>query len=99
MAVELDASGREVVEPRQAAPERRLPTAGLAHQTERLPAAHLEAHAVDRLDDGAAVRHEAAPPDREVLDHALGPQEDVPSVPGCVHPVRPCVSGSQQADA
>ena len=67
LAVEPDRARRRLDEPQQQPPDRRLAAARFADEAERLAARDLEAHAVDRLDDGDRPLQDPAA-DREVLD-------------------------------
>ena len=48
-AVEQDVAARRLEQPKHDPAERRFATAGLAHQSDRLPGLDRERHAVDRL--------------------------------------------------
>src|SRR5256714_7252578 len=76
-AVEEDLPVGQVVEPDHTAGERRFPAPGLADETERLAASHLEADVVDRVHSGDLALEDDALPDREVLLDVLGGEEDV----------------------
>ena len=64
-AVEPDRAAGRVAQPDHRAPDRALPAPGLADEAQRLAAANLDGHAVDRL-DGALGGLEDAGTDREV---------------------------------
>ena len=75
VAVEADLPAGGLEQAHDQARRRALAAAGLAHDPQRLAAAHLEADAVDRL-DGAdlALKHDPAR-DREVLDEVAHLQQ------------------------
>ena len=68
-AVELDLAGGRLDQAQQGARQRRLATARLADDAERLAAVHLEAHAVDRADRALAAAR------REMLGEPLHAQQ------------------------
>ena len=66
--------GGQLVQPHEAAPERRLAAAGLADEAERLAGAHLERDAVDGLHARDLAADHAAALDREVLRDVAQPR-------------------------
>ena len=63
----------QLVQAHEAAPERRLAAAGLAHEAERLAGTHLERDVVDGLHARDLAADHAAALDREVLRDRLAP--------------------------
>ena len=74
-ALEDDAPRGQLVQAHEAPPERRLATAGLADEAERLACPHLQRHVVDGLHASDLPADDASPLDREVLGHALGREQ------------------------
>ena len=69
-AVEHHLTGRDVEQPQDRAPDRRLAAAALADERERLAARDREGDAVDRVDEGARTQQAAADPEvfLEIVD-------------------------------
>jgi hypothetical protein len=75
LALEHHRSAGERVQPGQAPGQRGLAAPGLADQAERLPGAQLEADVVHRVHPRDLTLQQDPAPDREVLGHVLGPEQ------------------------
>ena len=98
LALETQFSGRDIVEPHQAAPEGGFAATGLAHKADRLAGQYLQRDIVDGMDDAPRPRRKA-PADDEILADSNRLQQRRLALIDCAHDTPTLCGGGPRANS